>query len=289
MKILYVAKHNSGGNRDEEAITWSLRALGHEVVCLLEREGIQAMDQTSDFCLMHRWTDLESLSRLKMPLFLWNFDRIDVPDRIRFQLMVEEYCRLAFYTDGDWVLGDPVKRRWLCQGFDERNAGIGSLISGVKPVIFTGMCHPIYHGSGRAAQLDLLAERFGDSFGIIGGKFYEYQYGKPLADTLVSAKVVIAPRVPATDDYWSNRVYLTTGLGGFLLHPYCTKLTEQYEPGQELIYYRSHAELEVLISYYLGHEGHRMKIRQKSHKATMARHTYKHRCEHLIQEVLKCL
>lgn len=155
----------------------------------------------------------------------------------------------GFCTDGDWVVEDrgrTGKLRWLMQGADERTLGFGTPIpdyAGAE-ILFTGM---INHGRRRAEHVAHLQARYGDRFAVMGDGGPKYRrHGRELADVFASCKVVVAPDGPNTARYWSNRVYLTLGLGGYLLHPRCEGLQEHYL-ASELTTYKDWAHLDYLI------------------------------------------
>ena len=306
MKILYVARFGPRDNQDEEAIAWAFKELGHEVFRIEEHQSGMALGLRADFLLFHKWSDVETMAKVSnighfnatkrgVPCFLWFFDLVDGKEeslvrrswfRKKWVAEVEPYCTAAFYTDGDWVAKNPVGRVHLLQGADERVAGPGEPLhpgmGPTAPILFLGMPN---HGEKRLAHLAELEKRFGDRFHVMGGGSRTRKHGRELADICASTKIVIAPDGPCSDRYWSNRVYLITSLGGFLLHPYCAELTLQYEPDKELKFYRSRPELENLIDYYLSNDWERQRMALAGYEATVARHTYKHRCADLIREV----
>jgi hypothetical protein len=312
MRILYVAKHGTQDNQDEQAIAHALRVLGHEVICVQELRrhrplGYNLNSERADFCLFHKWgtvSEIEMVSR-NMPVCFWYFDMIRPVDndptleaRSLHRIDVLPHCLLGFHTDGDWVKSPGFytnsntyksRLRWLMQGADERTLGLGEPIyNDVAPILFTGMVH---HGQKRANQISYLKDRYGDNFQIIGGGGAPGRmHGRELANLFASTKIVIAPCGPVTDSYWSNRVYLTLGLGGFLLHPYSFGLVQQYG-GLELTYYFSQEELDNQIDFYLNPENEHLRedLRHLGLHATRERNLYRHRCEELIRQVKEAM
>lgn len=299
MKILFVAKHNSGDNQDEDAVTHALQKLGHEVVCVHEkarhRPGIEFDNISADLCLFFKWEEFGHIARIskRMPCVFWYFDMVDSDDltlkprcqfRMNWMRNVIPHCTVAFCTDGDWVNRDESgKLVHLMQGADERFIGMGSPCELATPILFTGM---INHGQSRANHIAELFVRYGNKFSVLGADGQRGRvHGRQLANTLASAKIVVAPDGPNTDNYWSNRVYLTLGFGGFLLHPYCEKLTHHYTPDKELIYYRSRSHLNELIDQYIDDVNFRYKLQRAGFDKTVSHHTYRHRCEELIRIV----
>lgn len=316
MKILYVAKHDSGDNDDEGSIRFSLEKLGHEVCLVHEKRRHRTSQQQHDletgkfdFCLIHKHEVVSEIAQVakRCPVVFWYFDMVRsvVNDpsllkrsetRVRWMYDVVPHVVAGFCTDGDWVKamnhqdGGPAffedKLVWLAQGADERVTGFGE-VDPVKeivgaPILFTGMKH---HGRERAAHVDHLQERYRGDFQVMGdGGPRRRKHGRELADVFASTEVVVAPNGPNTDRYWSNRVYLTLGFGGFLLHPYCERLTEHYTP-DELVTYRSVEECDELIDFYLRHPDERFEVQTRGYARTMLEHTYRRRCETLVETV----
>lgn len=310
MRILYVANHNCGDNDDEGAIAYALRSLGHTVHTVHEkarhRDPGQRMllgERGYDFCLFHKWATVSELAEVRVPCAFWYFDMIRPVDgdtsllprsesRVKWMVDVLRLPNVVagFCTDGDWVDDCPLVGReklyWLVQGADERAAGFGtSTVRDHPPILFTGMKH---HGRKRADHLDRLKERYGERFVMLGDGGPKYRvHGRALADLFAAAKVVVAPDGPSTDRYWSNRVWLTLSLGGFLLHPYCRGLVDDPHPWRcppaALVTYRTRDELEGLIDFYLREDESREAMRRAGHDHVLTHCLYRHRCAELLK------
>ena len=84
MKIVYIAKHDSGHNDDEGAIAHAFRSLGHEVICVPEDQGRRAALHTGvDLWLAHKWNDQSGINRINTiknrsggVLAFWYFDLV---------------------------------------------------------------------------------------------------------------------------------------------------------------------------------------------------------------------
>ncbi len=312
MNILFVAKHDSGDNDDEGAVTYALRQLGHHVDCVhelrrhrsTEQEALLRTSSRYDLCLFFKWATVSEIAAVKCPRAFWFFDMVRPIDgdstlvsrgahRQKWMDDVMEHCTLGFCTDGDWAaywnstphLVRQGRIHHLMQGADERYVGFGTPMETDPPlpeILFTGMTN---HGQKRADHVAHLKDWYGARFWILGdGGTRHRKHGRSLADVFASVKIVVAPDGPNTDLYWSNRVYLTTGLGGFLLHPYCEGLRAQY-PDRELLMYRGWDHLDSLIQTYLDDAAGREYFRAMGTQATTSRHLYRHRCEELIRIV----
>lgn len=287
MRIGYIAKHDSGGNDDEGAITHALCALGHDVQRLREYKGHKAETIDCDFYLFHHWSDFRTLGQLTRPKVFWYFDLVYTPDtslavrcqhRINWMRDVMPLADLGFCTDGDWVEQTPGPLRLLRQGADERVMGRGAEVEEERGILLTGIKNG---GKLRSSFVNEMTERWKEQFTHIERGVYR----RDLADLIARHKIVVAPDGPITDLYWSNRVYNVLGFGGFLLHPWCAGLANEYKDGEEIVYYRSRDDLHDKIAYYLDRPNERRAISSNGLCRTLREHTYRHRCERLIQVV----
>jgi hypothetical protein len=182
----------------------------------------------------------------------------------------------AFLTDGTYVAKYP--REWvktLRQGFDTRNTHWCDPV----PVLANydvGFAGHVYNGRGDFTQK--LKERY--SMRIFTGF-----HGDNLRAALASIPIFVAPPYPSDDHYWSNRVYLLTGCGGFLLHPRLEGLEACYQDRKEIVYFDTMDELYELIDYYLIHNEERESIRYNGYKRTITEYSYIKRCQILLHTV----
>lgn len=289
MRIIYVAKHDqTHSNDDEGAITHALTSLGHDVQRLREIMGHKVDRMHGDFVLFHNWQDLETISRIPLPKVFWYFDLVNWPGdrslhnrnvtRMTWASEVTRLCSLGFMTDGDWVSRDRTgKLVQLMQGADERVMGPGKSREPRIELMFAGIRNG---GLGRSEWVDRLQSAHGEGF-----KNVRRTYGRALADVIASSDIVLAPDSPVTDRYCSNRVYMTLGFQGFLLHPRCEQLERYYRGGRHLVYYDDAHDLDYKISYYLTAPGERGMIAAAGFQETAANHTYRVRCAELIRVV----
>lgn len=296
-KIAYIAKHDSGDNDDEGSITHALRELGHTVQKIQESRvrRIPSGSIRADFVLFNHSKQLRDIKRASgdIPIVCWCFDAIHQEDpkltlrtreRSRWATQVTEMCTLAFFTDGDWVEQDRTgKLHWLMQGADERVIGPGKNRNRYE-ILFAGA---VGHGGLREAFLKKLKIKYGSSLHIQGTA--KRVYRREYADLVCSTKINLAPLYPVTNTYWSNRVYVVSGFGGFLLHPRSSKLEEQYTDGEEIVYYNDERDLYDKIEYYLPREDERQRIATNALRRTERDHLYRHRCKTLVDTVLNTI
>lgn len=307
VKFLFLANHFPRDNQDELALTHALRELGHEVFEVQEKRrhrtqswgDVLNLADSCDWVLFLKHPVVSELRELhqRVKLAFWYFDLVDgrydptlaarSESRLRWMEEVIPLCRVGFCTDGDWVNlwnmfpGGLQRLIHLPQGADERVAGFGTRTMDLPPVIFTGMVH---HGQTRASHVAHLQKTLGGKFLSFGDSPAQRQHGRGLADLFASVDVVIAPDGPGTDLYWSNRIVLTTSLGGFLLHPQCTGLHPYFPPG-EVHYYVSRDHLDQLIHYYLDNPEKRKEMAMRGYERCLEANLYRHRCVTLVDEL----
>lgn len=315
MRVLFIAQHGSGDQDPEGAVSYALRTLGHEVVEVGENTYPYATGEGCDFALIFKYPNLCGLNALKCPMVFWYFDRVDSGDdpklaarnldRIEWMQTHAPRCLVGFCTDGDWV------ERWnrehpedtsprlihLMQGVDERYTGPGQASQspiGPSEILFVGgaTLGNGLHGKRRLYWHNFMLWTYGDKYRVVGdGNYRNRVVKRDLANLIAGAKIVVAPQGVESNRYWSNRVYLTCGFQGLMIHPCCMKLHEHYDSTEEILFYRSKEELKDLIDYYLddARVGERLRIARAGYERTIAEHLYRHRCEAIIEEVKRRL
>lgn len=257
MKFVYQIPQNKNSDTTELHIKKALEELGHEVV----------PDGDGDIYLFHK--EYHKPANFKGKVVCWYFDKI-WKHRLEWYEVVKPMVDYFYMTDGDWVFDHP--------GIEVLRQGIGDITPGVyeeRPVdiAFTGNIY-----GGREDFFVGLAERYGKRF-----KIYERQFNRNLNNICASIPIFVAPKFPSTDRYWSNRVYLITGSGGFLIHPKLYYLKKEW--GDNLVYYDDMPDLYKKIDYYLANPEEREKMRQKEHNYCVKNFTYKHRVKELCQSL----
>lgn len=288
MRILYVAKHGSGGNDDEGAIAYALQQLGHEVNCQPESDPDLKVG-SCDFLLFHKWDDEASLRQIECPKVFWYFDLVcTLHESIRKrQEKRQDWIRritplvdLGFCTDGDWAAQDKTgKLSVLRQGADERIVGCGNSLTDcpASPILFTGNSNG---GDARRSFVSEMFERYPSQFLCVRDGVYRER----LRDLIARSIVYVCPDFPVTDHYWSNRIYNAAGFGACIVHPYCDVLLKEYGGGC-LEYYGTRTELHAAIDYLLRSPEVRARLQENARTVTVERHLYRHRCEQLINTV----
>jgi len=81
------------------------------------------------------------------------------------------------------------------------------------------------------------------------------------------------------------RLFEATGVGALLITDWKENLPAIFEPGREVIPYRSPEECAELVRYYLEHEDERQAIAQAGQARTLRDHTYYQRMQNLVEIV----
>jgi hypothetical protein len=81
------------------------------------------------------------------------------------------------------------------------------------------------------------------------------------------------------------RLYEATGMGALLITDWKENLHEMFEPGQEVIAYRSREECAEFIRYYLDHEADRAAIAAAGQQRTLREHTDRQRMQQLLDKL----
>jgi len=78
------------------------------------------------------------------------------------------------------------------------------------------------------------------------------------------------------------RLYEATGVGTLLITDYKDNLHTLFEPGSEVIAYKSTEECVELVTYYLAHKEERQAIARAGQQRTLREHSYLHRMQELV-------
>ena len=84
-------------------------------------------------------------------------------------------------------------------------------------------------------------------------------------------------------------LFEATGVGTLLITDWKANLHEMFEPGKEVVSYRSAEECAEVIQYYLEHDEEREAISRAGQQRTLRDHTYYRRMQELVHVVQKYL
>lgn len=157
-------------------------------------------------------------------------------------------------------------------------------------VVFVGSkkYHPEW--SYRPKLIDWLQRTYGKRFGHFGNDGIQMVRGNELNRVYASAKVVVGDTLCIDftyPEYWSDRIYETTGRGGTMIHPFIKGLDTQFVDRKELLFYQygDFADLKTKIDELISDNKYREQMRIAGHERTKRDHTYTQRLQTIIDTV----
>lgn len=239
-----------------------------------------------------RVNNLRSLrSHTGMKIVLWSFDLMKDPGNWEWFGPLAEESDICFMTDGTDADGfykqAGINRVELHQaavrGLHElplvgSNVKFGASTYGVD-VAFVGSAYT----DRRHRLFDELARypsfrKWGDPGHVI--------WGEKFASCVYLSRIVIGDNfVNDVPGYWSDRVYLTLGCGGFFLTAYVPGLEKEFENHKHLVWWNSFDELHDLIKYYLPREAERRAIALNGYRLVHREHMYENRIQRMTEEL----
>jgi hypothetical protein len=289
MKIIYFGNHeNKGSDFTEIHIKYALEKLGHKVFCVDEnnwaKDNVVNLSRGADLFLFHkagvkeqktyqRFMDL--LVCITCKKVCWYFDKVWGEREIVLQAIIPFIDKL-FLTDETWARKHNYKNiEILHQGIGIEDTSLGTPREDLKTdIAFVGMVY-----GERQRFIEKLLEKYGDKLRVFGNIF-----NRDLYDLCASTKIVVAPDSPSDDFYWSSRVYMILGSGGFLIHPKCEGLKEEYTHKEELVTYSDFDDLLSKIDFYLVNDKKRKAIQKKGYEKTIKSFNYLERCKTLLEK-----
>ena len=292
----------------------SLESLGHTVVRLQERElnagKILSAALKSDLFIWvhtHGWITkgsnridiLRELRDAGIPTMTYH---LDLWFGLKRQHDLEED---PFYKNiGHFFATDKLMADWFNENTAVRGhflpAGVFGPECYVHPdydgtfdydVIFVGSkgYHPEY--PYRPQLINFLRETYGDRFLHVGG---DGDTGTLRGDELnriyARSKIAIGDTLNINFNYpyySSDRLFESTGRGGFTIYPNIVGLDAFFEDKKEIVFYEhgNLKDLKTKIDYYLEHNEEREAIRFAGHERAKSEHTYKHRWATILKEL----
>lgn len=154
-------------------------------------------------------------------------------------------------------------------------------------VVFVGSRR--YHSEWpyRPKLIDWLASEYGPGFAHYGGDGLGVVRGRELNAVYLSSKIVIGDTLCKGFNYpyyLSDRIFETTGRGGFIIHPYIKGLEDLFVVGKEIVVYEYNdfETLRNLIDKYLLEAEERETIRMAGNARTFKDHTYTNRLSDIL-------
>jgi len=295
--------------------TETLESMGHDVHRLQETEaGSEKIYRVASNCDLFVWVHthgwhtpgrmgmeevLKKLKALGIPTMTYHLD-------LWFGLKRQDDLENdPFYKNiGHFFATDKLMANWFNENTEVNGhflpAAVFAPESYIHPdydgtfdydVIFVGSrrYHPEY--PYRPQLIDFLRNTYGDRFLHVGG---DGDTGVVRGDDLnrmyARSKIAIGDtlNINFTYPYYSSdRLFESTGRGGFTIYPNIFGLTEYFNNKEEIVFYEhgNLQELKTKIDYYLENESERESIRMAGFKRTKSNHTYTNRWEKIIKEL----
>jgi hypothetical protein len=160
----------------------------------------------------------------------------------------------------------------------------------MNDVIFVGSRNYHPEWQWRPQLIDWLKETYGDRFKHYGGdSSLGIVRGLALNQLYANTKVVIGDTLCLNFDYpyyFSDRLYETTGRGGFLLMPKIIGLDQQFTDDQIGTFkFGDFTDLKNKINFYLKNDVYREAMRKNGFLQTKYRYTYENRWKTILKEV----
>ena len=294
----------------------SLESLGH-TVCKLQERTIkdsfvlqQAMN--SDLFIWvhtHNWATpgrlgmahvLEELKKANIPTMTYHLDLWFGLERQKDLEEDDFYKTIGHFFATDKLMTDwfnentNVKGHFLPAGVYDKECYIHEDYNKDEfeyDVIFVGSKRYHHEHKYRAELVDFLRRIYGKRFLHVGGDGDTGTVrGNDLNRIYAKSKVAVGDSLNINFNYpyyTSDRLFESTGRGGFTIYPRIKGLEEYFIDGEEIVFYE-HGNLEDLkskIDKYLDDNSTRELIRLNGHERTKQEHTYIHRWATIIKEL----
>jgi hypothetical protein len=323
-KIVFVGNFAVSYSSENDYLWTLREKLGIEVVTLQEQETtgeeIEALSLQADALFWvhtHGWkipgkpmTDvLANLKASGIPTFGYHLDLWLGLER-QVELEQEDYWKTEYFFTVDKLMADYMNARndmpkafFVRPGVVERDCVLAPFM--VEPglhedgslkeisrmfqfdTIFVGSYNYHPEWKYRPELIDWLHANYTNHFFQFGGDGLGVMRGMDLNRLFAASKVVIGDSLCINFDYpyyTSDRIYETTGRGGFMIHPYIEGLDEEFIDGEEVVFYKfgDFDDLKSKIDYYLTHDAERERIRVNGFKRTRDTHTYTQRLRQIF-------
>jgi hypothetical protein len=290
----------------------SLEKLGHEVIKLQENQATseEILNQALDSKLFiwvhtHGWqtpgtvnmtTVLNILKKVKIPAITYHLDLWLGLEREKDLHNDSFYKDIAYFFATDKLMADwfnnntEVKGCYMPAGVYSEECYIDkSGDEAANDIIFVGSKNYHPEWDYRSKLIDNLKHTFGAQFTHIGGDGDTGTIrGERLNRVYASSKVAVGDTLCIGFDYpyyFSDRLFESTGRGGFTIFPYIKGIEDMFEIDKEIVTYNygDFKELEDKIRYYLQNGEEREKIRSAGHNRAKKDHTYVNRWSEILR------
>jgi spore maturation protein CgeB len=121
--------------------------------------------------------------------------------------------------------------------------------------------------------------------------FHGEAWGLEMYTIRQNSCISINKHITSVADGFANNctLYEATGTGTLLITDDKENLSKLFEPGREVVTYKSPEECAELAKHYLEHQDERLAIARAGQKRTLREHTYYHRMQELIEILTRYL
>lgn len=215
------------------------------------------------------------LQGIKCKKVLWFMEKVWMNKGNIIERLLPE-VDMAFFADGTWV------RRMKEDIHALHPAAPVKPIKGkYRPEL---ACDVAYLGNlygPRMQEYEFLKEQFGD-----GVKFFDDKFGQDFADVCASANILVVPRFPFDDFFWSDRIYTMLSSGALVIHQRTYGLKEEgFKDGEHYFEYEKDQDFVALINSLLEKDSKGMrKAIAKNGQEFVKKHSYAERVKELIKK-----
>jgi len=300
MKITYLGGFNKEENTIEKDVRDELVKMGHKVTSIDDKEfdpkNVIELANKSDLFLFRTGgvdtTDISvfhltlnrlqyTLQEIKTKKVFWFFDKV-IGLGNNWMFNVEPLVDIGFLNDETFLRRHHTDKLYpLHLGVFSGNIYNGNYRKDLAfDVAFNG---PIY--GTRNVFIDVMRETFGNKFGV-----FNFKDDKQFADLCASAKIIISPRFPYDDWFWSERFYKTIGHGGFLVFPRLEGLKDEgFQDGINYVGYDVYGEMIEIIKWWLDPNNEKAKegyaiMKKQGREWVRKKYTYDNRLEYLLRK-----
>jgi len=298
MQIVYLASFKTEKHTIEKDIKKELERMKHKVVAIddgdFDPDEVIAKANKADLFLFRTGgviTDTvpefwQTMSRLQYVLngiktkkVFWFFDKI-IGLGHNWIYNIEPLVDFGFLNDETFCKRHNTDKLYpLHMGVNIDDTYHGAINDKYAyDVAFDG---PVY--GNRTIFIEMMKKNFGNKFGVfnLGG-------GKEYADLCASAKIIVSPRFPYDNWFWSEKIYKTLGHGGFMVFPRLEGLKEEgIEDGIQFAGYDVYGEMIEVIRWWLDPNNEKAKegmdlIKKQGRRYVIENCTYDKRLQYLL-------
>ncbi len=298
MKILYFADFSEKNKlKRENEIKTALEKLGHTVLPIDENDfdikNLIEQANKGDLFFFHHGgvitdtplnfqltiTRLETiLKNIHCKKAFWLFDKV-MGFGDTFVTNVAPLVDAGFLNDDTWIRRHKYANLYpMHLAWGENLPPTGKYKKEFdNDVVFIGSVYGL-----REQFVMSMKEEFGDRF-----KVYNNKYGEDFADMCESSKIIVSPKFPFDDFFWSDRVYRTLIVKGFLIHPRLEGLKEEFRQKYVFETYGCWDELVDKIHFWLRPENktERDNISQRGRNFVFERFAFSNRLRDILEIV----